>query len=172
MDNQLVKILLVYYLLNMTTQSTLLSKQLREYIDDNRLVKHAIGLVTIIVLLSLVYEHDSSVSFIDIIMYGLLCYALYITSTKLDLQWNIIVLCLLGMAYGYEYNKHKKQYEMDKDLVLTQNEKNNINDRNNKKSLYMLAGVISAIGIGMYLYSEKKQVQYGGGFSMMQFLLY
>lgn len=166
----IVKLLLLYYLLSYSSVTeNLLSKQMKTLIEDNRLIQHLIGLLTMIVLISLLnYDLTNT----KIVIYGLITYILFILSTKLDIHWNIIILSLLFVMYLYEHNLNLKQQELSFDKILNNDEKNNIFViLNNKKHMFIgLIGLFLIIGV--YLYLNKKDVQYGGGFNWINFLLY
>lgn len=168
--NTLVEILLIYYLFNISTSSTLVSKQLLNYVENNRLIKHLIGFITVVVLLTLI--HGTNISNAEILIYAFLCYTWFILSTKLDIHWNIIILLSLVVAYMYDNIVRNKNDEVDNDKVLTNEEKNKVKNIGNMNNVYILCGIIGITLLGVYLYSEKKHVQYGGGFDMMTFLLY
>ena len=165
----IIKILLIYYLLNLTSGSPLLSKQLKDYIENDRLVKHLIGFITVTVLISLF--NTKTITNMQIICYAFLCYSWFILSTKLDIHWNIIILISIIIGYLYENMIRNKDIELDNDKVLTNEEKNIIKDQNNTQKEYINWGLVIATMIGVYLYSQKKTIQYGGGFNLFKFLL-
>jgi len=166
----LVKLLLIYYLINITTGSPLLSKRLTEFIDENRLVKHLIGFITVIVLITLLQTENISNS--EIFVYAFLCYSWFILATKLNIHLNLIlVLCLL-MGYMYENMIRNKDIDVLVDKVLTDEEKTKIVQTNETLKKYVMWGLVALTTVGVYFYSEKKEVQYGGGYDLVTFLLY
>lgn len=180
----LIKGLLLYYLLALNTTSPLLSKQMKQFINDNRLFKHFIGFITVLILISVmstpfykngIISDDGTKDVLNnaqMIMYTFLVYTWFILSTKIDIHWNIIILlCLLG-AYLYENIVVKKNMTTNYDKILSHEEKNKIIKQNSKYHKYIFGGLIGVTITGLCLYSHKKEGQYGGGYNMLTFLLY
>jgi len=166
----LVKLLLIYYLINISTNSPLLSKRLTELIDENRLIKHLVGFITIIVLITLLQTGNISNS--EIFIYAFLCYSWFILATKLNIHLNLIlVLCLL-MGYMYENMIKNKDIDVLVDKVLTEDEKTKIIHSGETNKKYVMWGLVGLTAVGVYFYSEHKEVQYGGGYNLVTFLLY
>lgn len=167
----LVKFLLVYYLLLYSpTTSNLLSKQMKSLIEENRLVQHLIGLITMIVLVLTI--SGDNISNISAVIYGFLGYVLFILSTKLDIHWNIILLSLLLVGYFYEKSLNNKTKQVLLDRILSEDEKTNIISFVKNKQMIGIGALLLITVIGVYLYNDKKHIQYGGGFSWTKFFLY
>jgi hypothetical protein len=58
------------------------------------------------------------------------------------------------------------------DKNLTPEEKNKITKQNSSNSLFIMLGILVVTIVGVTMYSNKKEVQYGGGYSIVNFLLY
>jgi hypothetical protein len=165
----LIKTLLIFYVLIASNYTdNLLSKQMKEYINGNRLIQHVIGFATIIVLITLV---NDNIDTIYAIMYGIIAYTLFIFSTKLDIHWNIIVLLMLFIGYMYENSSNIKEKEIMSDPNITDEHKTRIIEKQNKYKLWILLSTIIITSIGTLLYSYRKQIQYGGNYDIFTYAL-
>jgi hypothetical protein len=107
------------------------------------------------------------------VIYSALAYIWFIFTTKLDIQWNVMTICILLFGFLYENKMILKEKSSDNDNMLTQNDKNKIKQKNNKIKKYTTIAAISVTAIGTLLYGNKKTIQYGGGdFSAIKYLLY
>jgi small-conductance mechanosensitive channel len=170
-EMSLGKILLIFYLLaSSSSLFPLLSKQWKNELEENRVAQHILGITTILALTILVSNGRFSVQ--RIFMYTLIGYMWFILSTKLDLQWNIIVMILLvGFLLYQDSNKHKDLKNED-DKNLSNGEKNQIQKKNKQSYIFIIVAIILISMGGTLLYSNKKEGQYGGGYSLTNFLLY
>ena len=170
-DISIVKILLLFnVLISGSLLRPLLSKQWNEMVNESRLIQHIIGLTTMITLVTLISE--GTADYLHIIAYSLAGYLWFILSTKMDIHWNIIIMILLLGSYLYQNSLKIKENEITIDKILDEEQKIILKNKNNKKQMYAVIGVMSAILLGVYFYSNKKEVQYGGGYSLVNFLLY
>lgn len=172
-DNNIpiIKVLLFFYLLiGNSLLQPLLSKQWKEMVEKSRIIQHIIGLTTIIVLMTLLAgEQFNSV---NILIYSLITYLWFLFSTKLDVHWNIIVIVLLLMAFLYENSLKSKENDILNDKILSEDEKDKIKKTGCEKKMFFMLGVLIVTMIGMFLYSNKKEIQHGGGYSTINFLFY
>ena len=163
----LTKILFIFYLLMMTTSNKLISKQMQEYINDNRYIQHVLGFLTMIVLITLI----SNVEMRTAIIYALIGYIWFIFSTKLDIHWNIIILILLFVGYMFENKINLEEQNIRTDNNLTIELKDQlIKDNLNKKNIFVGSIILVTI-FGTLLYSKKKHVQYGGNYDIFTYML-
>jgi uncharacterized membrane protein len=170
-DSIVLKILLVFYILvGSSLMQPLLSKQWVALVEDNRIIQHIIGIVTLIALVTLLSE--GKLDNITILMYSLMGYLWFIFSTKLDVHWNIMIMILLVVAYLYENSTKQKNKLIDSDKILTEEEKNKIKSKNSTYSNAFIVCIMLVTVFGAVMYSNKKEVQYGGGYSLINFLLY
>jgi hypothetical protein len=170
-NSAIIKILLIFYLLiGNSALHPLLSKQWNKMLENNRLIQHLIGFITMITLVTLMGE--GKMDNFTILTYSAIGYLWFIFSTKLDIHWNVIVMILLVIAYLYENSLLIKENESKSDKVLNDEEKNFIKQKNCSRRTYILLGILGVTLLGVFLYSHKKEVQYGGGYSMLNFLLY
>lgn len=165
-----IKFLLIFYLVQMSSFSNnTLGKQLKDYIYSNRILQHIINIIFIFVLMSL---HDYSTNIKGIAFNSIFIYLIYILSTKLDLQFNLIFIGLLVAYYFYlrEINIKNNRINDDTDIniqmkhILTSLDDNKINVIGISIGGFLLYAV--------YLYLTRKIGQYGGGFSYSKFLVY
>ena len=72
----------------------------------------------------------------------------------------------------YDNHLKIKNNAILKDNVLSNEQKNKLIDENNKSRKYVMFAMMAAIVGGMVMYSQKKEGQYGGGYSLYNFMLY
>ena len=99
----LIKPLFIFYILLASTNSDLLGKQFKTFVEENRLARHVIAFIT---LLTIVIMYGNLSSIAQAVAYSLIGYSVFIMSTKLDVQWNIIILMLLLGGFLYESYTH------------------------------------------------------------------
>ena len=112
-----IKFLLALYLVQLTSlTNNTLGKQLKEYVYSNRMIQHIINIVFLIVLISML---DDQRSLTNITISSLVLYIIYIFTTKLDLQYNLLILAFALFYYFYkrEVNKQIKRISDDNDIV-------------------------------------------------------
>ena len=163
----LAKVLLIYYLFALSSSNKLISKQMREYINDTRYIQHVLGFLTMIVLVTLVSNIDTR----DAIFYAVIGYVWFIFSTKLDIHWNIIIIILLFMGYMFDNSMKNRVNEIKLDKTLSDEQKlfliaNDIYIKN------LIVGSVMIITIlGTLFYSYKKHEQYGGSYDIFTYIL-
>lgn len=174
--SSMAKILLLFYLIIVKSYNKhLLGKQLQRFIEDNRLVQHAIGFLTLFVLIS--FESDVSgtspnLSIPEALMYAIVGYMWFLFSSKLDLHWNLIFIVLLIGAYFVDHNMRIHEDEVRRDPSLTKKQVYDIVTRNNAWRATIAAMIVVVTIIGTVLYSDRKSEQYGGGYDVFTYLLY
>ena len=166
----LSRALLVFYVL-IASQYTngLMGKQLKTFFEENRIAQHIIGFIMMLVLIMQiggVMEIDRA------LIYSIIGYVWFILTTKLDIQWNLIIIFMLLVGYLYESRMINKEDELKNDKVLTTEEKTNVITNNSNIKTYMVIGILIVTLLGTFLYSQKKQIQYGGSYNMLTFLFY
>ena len=167
----LSKALLLFYLgvaCNFT--GGLFSKKLRKYFDDSRIAKHIIGFIMMLVLIIMIGGvNDPHVA----LGYSTVAYLWFIFTTKLDLFWNLMIICALVVGFLYESQLDSKNSELEKDEAVTDDILFKIQTKHLDTKTYIgiAIALITVVGVGMYV--ERKNVQYGGGsFDPIKFLLY
>lgn len=170
-DFSISKILLIFILA--TSNSALfplLSKQTKNILENNRLAQHFLGIITIMSLIIL--YSDGKFCIQRIIIYTCMCYLLFILSTKMDLHFNLMLVLSLLLIFLYQNTIKNEELKIQEDNILTKEEKQNIINNKKKYYLYFTGCIIFIIFIGTILYSNKKEVQYGGGYDLLNYLLY
>lgn len=167
----ITKILLLFYILiGNSLLQPLLSKQWITTVKNDRLIQHVIGLTTMLTLAILVSEETEEYS--NLIMYTIIGYVWFIFSTKMDVHFNVMIIVLLLANYMYDNYLVQQNKKILTDNVMSDDMKNILVTRNNERSHYMMFSIMAFIVAGMFMYSGKKEVQYGGGYSLVNFLLY
>jgi len=168
MGYSLISALLIFYviIINCFTHD-LIAKQVKTLIDTNRYVQHIISILMLFTVIMLLLKTSIGVS----ILYTLIGYILYILTTKMDVQINMIVFTILLLGFLYEHNNMLKEEEMNNDPVLSEEDKTRIKYEYNKKK--MILGIISiiVIGIGTLFYYNRKTIQHAGHFSYQTFFI-
>jgi hypothetical protein len=163
-------ILMFYVLISSAGLFPLLSKQWKETLENDRIAQHLLGILTILSLTILVSDGKFSIQ--RIFIYTVLGYLLFVFSTKMDLHFTIMVIVLLIAFYLYQNIIQSENNKIIQDETLTQNEKDKLQKNKKHNYVYLGAGLVGVIFIGTILYSNKKEVQYGGGYSLANYLIY
>lgn len=160
---------LLYIAISSNYASNLMSKQLKDHIENNRITQHIIGIMTLYVLIS----HIGGISDIQITLkYTIITYLLFLFTTKLDLHFNMAILCCLFVWYLYENKINNNEYNINNDKLLTDVQKKTMINKNTEYKKYFVLSILLITVIGTTLYSSKKEVQYGGGFDIITYMLY
>lgn len=166
----LAKILFIFYIINMLSyNSPLLSKQMTSHIESSRITQHLIGIICVILLIS---EFGNIKDMKLTLLYSFMIYFWFILSTKLDIHFNLIIIAMLFIAYIYESEIDVKQLNLivSKNKVLSDEELNLIANKNISIKKLMVVVIFSFTLIGTILYNNKKNIQYGGGYSSLKYL--
>lgn len=162
-----VKVLMLLYLLIMTNiMSKNINNKIELIIKNNKYLKHLLGLITLSILLSLIYNLSDT----DLILYSIVLYFVFLLSTKISSKYIIILLLLLSIIYFYDYFNEKKIKEIKIDTILNENEKNTIIENKKINTRNITISVLSVIICGSLLYENKKINQFGGNFELNNFL--
>jgi hypothetical protein len=167
-QTSLAKVLLIFYVL-VASRSTdsLMAKQMRSYIQENRYVQHILGFLVMIILVTLV---GGIVDTRSAIVYALVGYIWFIFSTKLDIHWNLVILILLFVGYMYENSMSVREAEIMSDNNLTEEQKNAIIANDNRYKTMIVGAVMIVTVIGTIFYSHKKIEQYGGSYDVLTYI--
>lgn len=171
-------LLLTYIIISSSHCNTLLSTEMKETIQDNKLVQHFILLVLIMVLMSLFgnpLKHDFvGDETINLIIVSSLVYVWFILTTKLSVTWNFGVIILLCIYFFYENEKiddYKKKIG-NEDIKEVQKEEFVMSFTKYHKNL--LLGLFGTTLLGTMLYANEQSIQTGGGkgkFNIINFLI-
>lgn len=170
MIEDLVKTLaLMYILIGSNYTKELYSGQLATFISSNRTAQHTVGLLTIMTILIFLSSNTSGTT-LELVSGSIAAYTLFLLTTKMDLQWSIMVIFLMLMILLIEKMYRDKELLMQSDTSLNEADKKNITYRHNIFRSGLLGSLLLVTGIGSYFYLTTKQGQYGGGFSTVDFL--
>lgn len=165
------KIMLIFYVLTSgSALFPLLSKQWKRNLENDRIAQHILGIMTMLALVILVSDGKFSIQ--RILSYTAIGYMWFILSTKLDLQWNIMIMGSLITFCLYQNIIKNKNDKIKIDKYLKDEDKEKIEKDEKWKYIYIMIAIILFTLGGTVLYSNKKEGQYGGGYSLMNFLLY
>ena len=165
-----IKFLLVLYLVQLSSlTSNTLGKQLKEYVESNRISQHIINLLFLFVLISIA---DKTKSIQNIAINAVSIYLFYLLSTKLDLQYNIILLSLILIYYLYQRYNDSKINRINNDNYLDIETKKMLTLVDNNKNNIFGCSLIIFLFYFTHVYFKRKNIQYGNGFNYSKFLLY
>lgn len=168
-QTSLAKVLLIFYVLVASSATdNLMSKQIREYINDNRYMQHILGFLTMIVLVTLV---GGVVDNRAAIFYALVGYIWFIFSTKLDIHWNMIILVLLFVGYMIENSMSVREATIKSDKTLSDKQKQDLIKNDMMYKNWIVGSVLMVTIVGTLFYSQKKHEQYGGGYDIFAYIL-
>jgi hypothetical protein len=170
-DFSLGKIILLFYILSSSpVLFNLLSKQWKKTLENDRIAQHLLGIMTLLCLVILV--SDGKFSIYRIFSYTAIAYVWFIFSTKMDIQFNIIMFGSLVAFYLYQNTIENNSENIKEDKNLTDGEKMIIQKNNKNSYLYLTMIILALTLIGTLFYSSKKEIQYGGGYDLVNFLIY
>jgi hypothetical protein len=166
-------LLLTYIIIASSYCSNLFSNGLKKAIETNRFVQHMI-LILLIMSLMILFGNPfgvqiSSSHTINIVIITLLIYVWFILTTKLDLAWNIGVIILLVIYFLFESKTSIDLGIQLKDTNIPLNTKSELVQTFITNNNIVLVGIFGITLIGSLFYTNEKQVQYGGGFSLTNF---
>ncbi len=167
-------ILLTYIIIASSYCTNLFSRGLKESLENNKFAQHLV-LILLIMSLMICFGNPFSVKvttneYFNMIIMSLLVYVWFIMTTKLDLSWNIGVLILLTIYFLYESKQISDYNQVILDSTTSTKAKQDIIDKYNQTQKYVLIGIFGFTLIGTLVYANEKQEQYGGGFSVEQFI--
>jgi predicted negative regulator of RcsB-dependent stress response len=151
-----------------TVAPNLMSKQMREFINTNRIAQHIVGFTTVLILIDWKFKQ---IDFINSIIYALIIYSLFVLSTKMDIHFSILFLILLGFLYYNDRQTDKKIMSLEFDKILDKDERDKIVKVFTSNKIFLIVLGLIGLTIGTGLYWRKKDGQYGGNFSWNKFLI-
>ena len=158
------------YLVQLTSlTNNTLGKQLKEYVYSNRIIQHIINVIFLIVLISML---DDKRSLTNITISSFIIYIIYIFSTELDLQYNLLILAFALFYYFYQREVNRQIQRINNDNEIDSNLKNMLISMDENKEMIFGTGLLLILAYFVYTYVSRKSVQYGGGFSYTKFLMY
>ena len=170
-DFSLNKIILAFYILiSSSALFNLLSKQWKKTLENDRIAQHLLAIMTMLSLTILVSNGQFSIQ--RIFVYTAIAYMWFIFSTKMDIHFNIIMIGSLIAFYLYQNTVQNENAKIKEDTNLSEDEKLKIQQNKKNNYVYLTGAILLITLAGTIFYSNKKEVQYGGGYSLMNFLLY
>ena len=165
----LSKALLIFYLILANNYTgNLMSGQLQDFLKTNRFAKHIVGLVTVLVLIN-TFGGVNDIR--PLVAYTLIGYTWFTFTTKIDIQWNILIFGLMFGGYLFENKLFDIEDEASHDPTLSPEQIEVIERKNNKYKLMITAVIAGVTAMGAYQYYNKKVEQFGGGFNEIDFML-
>ena len=169
-------LLLFYVLMGSGSAYNLLGSPLRRFVEDNRIAQHFIAFLLLFTLIitfeSELFDSSYSLSITDTLIYAVIGYTWFIFSTKLDLQWNIILIVILVGLFVMDVHFKNQEKLAKLDPNLTNEQKLNITKSNNLYRTYMTCFAILITILGTVLYSDRKAEQHGGSYDIFTYLLH
>ena len=164
-NHQLTKGLLIFYLsLAGNYLGDLFSPQMQRLFNDNRWVKHMIGLTTMSV--SVVYGAGiTDVS--RMAAYTAVCYVMFLLSTKMDVQWNMLLLALLLAGYVIDNNRSN----LVGDAEDSSEAKSQISKYNKEQDRILIVMLVVTL-IGTALYARRQSVDHHADFNLVKYIFY
>lgn len=170
-DLSVVKILLSFFIISSSSALfPLLSKQMKDMLQNNRIAQHLLGILVMMSLVILYSNGDFCIQ--RIIMYTSICYLTFILATKMDLQFSLMLMLSFLLVLLYQNTIKNEETKIINDNILTPNEKNTAIKNKKKYYLHFTGFTLLIVIFGTILYSNKKEIQYGGGYSIFNYLLY
>lgn len=161
-------VLFFYLIIASNFTGNLFSGQLNYFIRRNRYAQHAIGYT---MMLAIINNYAGITNVQHAIVYSTIAYLWFILTTKLDLEWNLVIVGAMVISMLYENKLIGREKESEKDETLDIKDKSQIKERNNKEKMIMIVPIVILTIIGAYIYFNKKVGQYGGHFSETKFFL-
>lgn len=162
----LTALLIVYFIIAINSTKDLFSGQLTDFIKSNRVTQHLIGFVTVTIILRYISNLESTM---NILAVSLFIYLWFILTTKLDLEWNLLIIIILLAAFYYQTTLNNYEHVVD-DPSLSYKSKKNIVKKNNSTKLMFFYALLAVTGVGTSLYAYKKYNQYGPDFNIFTYI--
>jgi hypothetical protein len=170
-DFSLNRIMLAFYILiSSPVLFNLLSKQWKKILENDRIAQHLLAIMTMLSLTILVSNGKFTIQ--RIFVYTAIAYMWFIFSTKMDIHFNIIMFGSLIAFYLYQNTVQNENIKIEEDINLSENEKLEFQKNKKKNYIYLTGAILLMTLAGAIFYSSKKEGQYGGGYSLMNFLIY
>lgn len=167
--SSLATTLLVFYLfLSGSFISDLYSGQLKDFIKDNRAVKHSMAYIT---MLFIVVQVGNVTNGVKALSYSAIAYAWFVLTTKLDLQWNLAIIGLLVIGFLVEKHMFQKELDSNEDPALREKDKKRIRAETKSMKRLIFGSILALTVIGTGFYFSKKKGQYGGSFDVGKFVM-
>jgi len=164
----LARPLMIFYIIiasNFTPN--LFSRQLKDYIEESRIMQHIIGFTMLLTIMNMFAGLNDIQSNL---LYTTIVYLWFILTTKLELQWNLLILFLLFIGYINESMMMVKEERVQEDKNIPKEVENRIKSQHDRIKTFILLSIICVTVLGTYQYFDKKNIQYGGSFDPTKYL--
>jgi len=167
-DISIVKLVMILYLFVFANViSTKINSKIVDRIEKNVMIKHIVGLITVGVLLSLVYNN---IPLKHLILYSVIIYVVFLLSTKISKNYVVLGLLILVGVYFLSAETDNRINGIKNDQSININDKvkliKHLESKNNKITYFYIFAAV----IGSLMYDEKKHIQMGGSYDLMKFL--
>jgi hypothetical protein len=167
-DISVIKLIMILYLFVFANViSTKINTKIIDRIEQNVMIKHIVGLITVGVLLSLIYN---SIPIKDLILYSIVIYVVFLLSTKISKNYVLLGLLVLVGVYFLSTETENRIKGIKNDQSININDKakliRHLESKNNKITYFYIFVVV----VGSLMYDEKKNIQMGGSYDLMKFL--
>lgn len=162
-------VLLFYLLIGSSYIGDLYSGQVKNAIQSNVYVKHLIAFSIILILTKYVTNFYEPYK---LLLYALVAYILFVTSTKLDLMWNILILILLIVYYLINNKFMGISNNIMIDQTVSDIDKERIANNMQQIERIIICAIIVCIIIGGTLYLDKKVTKFDDNFDAAKYIFY
>jgi len=161
------KIIVLFYLLTLSAHNNaLVGHQLSRYIQSTLIAQHVLAILTMFVLISAVTE----VNIKNRVVYTMICYGLFIMTSKLDLEWTIIIFGAIVACYVHSELKEKQVDDVDHDSSIPSEIKAHFHENAGRYKLLIFALMMILLFYGFNLYNSSKKDEYGDDYNMAKFV--
>lgn len=153
-------IFVLYLILSANFLVNLFSCKAQTTFFNNMWLKHLLGFMTLYFFVVLTdKESKYSNSPKNQMLFAIVCYIVFVLSSRMDHQWWVVFICLLCIIYIIEiYKNHHTTTEEDKVIY-------------NKYQIYLVSVLLVILVIGFIIYLGKKRIEYGKKFDMTTFIV-
>lgn len=163
----LVSAVLLFYMTASTSPpDSLLSQRMSDLLEDNRYAQHIMAFLRLFVTIVLIANITNTKT---ALLYSIIAYVWFILTTKLDLEWNLVILILLVFGFVFENQMLDEENHYKDDPLMTEIEKKRLMDKHHRYRAYIVLSLIFLTLVGTAIYLGKKKGQYGGNFNFIQF---
>lgn len=167
-DISVMKIIMTIYLfIFVNVISTNVTKKIIDRVEENIIIKHILGLITVGVLLSFQYKN---IPIKHLILYTLTIYFVFLLSTKISHTYILLAILILAGVYFFNQMNENKIDSIKTDQSINLQNKESLIKKLESTSNNVTYFYIGAVIFGSLLYDQKKSTQFGGSYSVLKML--
>ena len=167
-DISVTKMIMILYLFIFANViSTNINKKLIDRVENNIIIKHILGLITVGVLLSLVYKN---IPLTHLVLYSVTIYFVFLLSTKIATKYILLAILILAGVYFFNQMNENKIDSIKTDQSINLQNKESLIKKLESTSNNVTYFYIGAVIFGSLLYDQKKSTQFGGSYSVLKML--